>query len=346
MKKDAIILLLYTSIYSLQKIKIDFNILPINLPFRIGTRDSELAIWQATAVQNQLAVTGHQSELVFIKSEGDIDLATPLYDMGVEGIFTKSLDIALLSGTIDIAVHSMKDVPTTLARGLVQAAVLPRGNYLDVLIPPASIPLEENSWIADPVRKETGVIATSSMRRRAQWLHRYPQDVVENLRGNVNTRLAKVESSKWNAAIFAAAGLERLDKYPTNAIVLDWMLPAPAQGAVVILCREKDEKVIRACKTLNDKDTDRCTAIEKSFLKALNGGCTTPVGILAQIQGDMVVASGSIHSADGQKKVGLQKIMPISDCSDMGRLMAVELLQNGGAEILKEFEDARRVKNT
>src|SRR5688572_20306193 len=176
---------------------------------RIGTRESELALWQAELVQSQLAALQVPCTLVPIKSEGDLDQQTPLYEMGVQGIFTRSLDIALLNNRIDIAVHSMKDVPVQLPAGIVQAAVLKRDSPFDLLVFK-----NDSSFLSDPASIAT--IATSSIRRKAQWLHRYPGHQVCNLRGNVNTRLEKLEKSAWNAAIFAEAGLSRIKKIPST----------------------------------------------------------------------------------------------------------------------------------
>jgi hydroxymethylbilane synthase len=171
----------------------------MNKVIRIGTRESQLAVWQATQVKDLLTQHGFTADLVYIKSEGDIDLKTPLYEMGVQGIFTRSLDIALLNNRIDIAVHSMKDVPVLPAKGIVQAAVLKRASYKDLLVLK-----DDNSFLQNT--QSVATIATSSIRRKAQWLHRYPHHVIENLRGNVNTRLQKVKDSNWQGAIFAAAG--------------------------------------------------------------------------------------------------------------------------------------------
>src|SRR5580692_161515 len=178
---------------------------------RIGTRDSRLAVWQASLVLRQLQDAGHSLELVLIKSEGDIDLVTPLYAIGVQGIFTRTLDAALLAGRIDLAVHSMKDVPVQLAQGLAAAAVLPRADPGDLLVFRG-----DPSWIDD--RAGDAVIATSSLRRKAQWLHRFPHHRIENLRGNIGTRLKKLADSSWQGAIFARAGLERLDEIPTHSL--------------------------------------------------------------------------------------------------------------------------------
>lgn len=216
----------------------------MNKVLKIGTRESELAVWQANLVKNELAKHGIVSELVFIKSEGDIDLVTPLYEIGVQGIFTKTLDAALLSNKIDIAVHSMKDVPTKLAKGLQQAAVLKRGNYRDILV------FKDSKF---EIRNSNLLIGTSSIRRIAQWKNKYPDTIIENLRGNVNTRLRKLKESNWHGAIFAAAGLERINLRPENSVDLDWMLPAPAQGAVMIVCKEGDDAVKEKCMLLNDE---------------------------------------------------------------------------------------------
>lgn len=298
---------------------------------RIGTRESQLAVWQATKVQGLLKDRGHQAELVYIKSEGDTDLQTPLYEIGVQGIFTKALDIALLNNEIDIAVHSMKDVPTVMAKGLVQAAVLPRASYKDILVPRTDASFLEDNNAAQ-------VIATSSIRRKAQWLNRYPNTTLENLRGNVNTRLRKVAESNWHGAIFAAAGLERIDLRPANAVDLDWMLPAPAQGAIVIACRINDEPMLNACAPLNDEPTATCTAIERDFLRVLMGGCSTPISALAVAENDTIAFRGNILSLDGQRKAEINKTVNIAASSGLGRLAAEELLANGGKEILAEIK--------
>jgi len=300
---------------------------------RIGTRDSQLAVWQANKVKQLLEVQGHRPELVFVKSEGDIDLQTPLYELGVQGIFTKALDIALLNKEIDMAVHSMKDVPTVPAKGIVQAAVLPRASYKDILVPKNGI-----AFLDD--HHSSAVIATSSTRRRAQWLNKYPNHRIENLRGNVNTRLRKVKEDNWDGAIFAAAGLERIELRPGNAIELDWMLPAPAQGAIMIVCREEDKQVFDACNPLNDITTALCTKIERDFLRALLGGCTTPISALAEIAGETINFRGNILSLDGKKKAAISKTIQKNDV-DAGKTIAEELLRMGGKEILETIRNAK-----
>jgi hydroxymethylbilane synthase len=300
---------------------------------RIGTRDSQLAIWQATRVMEMITAQGYSTSLVFIKSEGDIDLHTPLYEMGVQGVFTRSLDTALLSQKIDIAVHSMKDVPVVPARGIAQAAVLTRASHLDLLVHKG-----DTAFLEQPTFP--AVIATSSIRRKAQWLNRYPSHQVENLRGNVNTRLKKLKENNWQGAIFAAAGLERIRLRPSDSIELDWMLPAPAQGAIMVVAREDDNFVLDACASLNDEESALCTKLERDFLKAFLGGCSTPISAHAKVGNGMICFTGNVLSTDGRhkKEITLQK--EISQASTLGREAASTLLENGGKQILEGFHHA------
>jgi hydroxymethylbilane synthase len=285
-----------------------------------------LAVWQATQVQQLLEKEGIPASLVYIKSEGDIDLKTPLYEMNVQGIFTRSLDIALLNNTIDIAVHSMKDVPTRLPEGIQQAAVLRRGPVHDLLVYKHGLDFLH--------RKDGPVsIATSSIRRKAQWLHKYPSHQIVNLRGNVNTRLRKLAEENWDAAIFAQAGLERIGVRPENSIVLDWMLPAPAQGAILVACRSEDERAADCCQPLNDPDTELCTRIERDFLRTLLGGCSTPISALAEIEDGDVYFSGQLMSLDGRQSASIEKILPVEIAAGVGKTAAEELLERGGREI-------------
>lgn len=299
----------------------------MNKVIRIGTRESQLAVWQAKVVHDLLAQNSYESELVYIKSEGDVDLKTPLYEIGVQGIFTKALDIALLNNQIDIAVHSMKDVPTMMAKGIAQAAVLPRASYGDILVPGPGYVAERDGMPC--------TIATSSIRRKAQWLHRYPNDKIDNLRGNVNTRLQKVADSNWHGAIFAAAGLERLGLRPNNAIDLHWMLPAPAQGAIAVVCREDDVFCREACTLFNDMQTALCAGIERDFLRALMGGCSTPISALAEVVGDDVVLKGNVLSTDGASKMDVEKTMPIAIAATLGTIAGNEMLANGAKDLLQ-----------
>lgn len=300
---------------------------------RIGTRESQLAVWQATQVKELLAQNGFVAELVYIKSEGDIDLQTPLYEMGVQGVFTRSLDIALLNDKIDIAVHSMKDVPTQLAKGIVQAAVLKRASYKDLFVYKNDISFLSHF-------ESSAVIATSSIRRKAQWLHRYRNHTIENLRGNVNTRLRKVEENDWNGAVFAAAGLERINLRPENSIELDWMLPAPAQGAIMIVCREDDQFSSDACLHFNDSNTAACTKAERDFLRTLLGGCSTPVSALVVTDDDQIHFRGNILSLDGKEKAEVEIKQPVAEAKGLGTKAAEQLLKNGGQTIVDSIRNA------
>lgn len=389
----------------------------MNRVIRIGTRESQLAVWQATLVQQLLAKHAIQSELVFIKSEGDIDLQTPLYEIGVTGIFTRSLDIALINNKIDIAVHSMKDVPTQLANGIEQAAVLTRASYKDIFVYKDEAAWEivngeevngqwamsgevngewamgeevNGKWAMGNASKEldvtkekltgnknlidinTGteseissepspftihhsqqkqsehhsrqhplIIATSSIRRMAQWLHRYPNTTIENLRGNINTRLKKVQENNWHGAIFAAAGLDRINLRPKNAVELNWMLPAPAQGAIMVVCREKDDFCLESCATLNDDDTATCVQIERDFLRTLLGGCSTPISALAEIKESKIYFSGNILSPDGKQKIAIEKVIDVTNKINAGKILGEEILRNGGDKIIAQLQHAK-----
>jgi len=335
-----------------------------NKIIRIGTRDSQLAVWQATLVQNLLKENGIAAELVYIKSEGDIDLVTPLYEIGVQGVFTKTLDAALLANHIDIAVHSMKDVPTQLAKGIVQAAVLKRASYKDILVLHPHLEQRETRYTKEHItiistagRKDKKIswslpldedpdrpghpgniiIATSSVRRIAQWLHEHPNTTIENLRGNVNTRLRKLEESNWHGAIFAAAGLERIGLRPAHSIELDWMLPAPAQGAIMVVCREGDDTCLEALQPMNDAPTALCTKIERDFLRALMGGCSTPISALAEVTGGSVYFRGNMVSTDGKNKAVFEDLVPVSEAATFGAIAAEKILQNGGQAIIDEI---------
>ncbi|WP_295118032.1 hydroxymethylbilane synthase [uncultured Chitinophaga sp.] len=300
---------------------------------RIGTRESQLALWQANRVKDLLTEQGYETVLVPIKSDGDIDLVTPLYEIGVQGIFTKSLDIALLDGRIDMAVHSLKDVPTQLPKGIMQAAVLERGPVKDLLVYK-----NDTSFLDNP--EGVAHIATSSIRRKAQWLRRFPNHQLHNLRGNVNTRLQKLASEQWNGAIFAAAGLERIGVRPPESVELDWMLPAPAQGAVVVVCRESDDYCREATAPLNHYATSLCTQIERDFLRTLMGGCTTPISALAQLEGDTLWFEGSLCSLDGTVTYAVERTLPLAQTATLGQEAAQEILQQGGGHIVAQIRNA------
>ena len=303
----------------------------MNKIIRIGTRDSELALWQANTVSKKLNDLGYKTEIIAVKADGDIILDKPLYELGITGIFTKTLDVAMITGKVDIAVHSMKDVPTALPVGIVQAAVLKRANVLDILVHKGSTDFLETN----------ATIASGSLRRKAQWLNKYPNHTVEDLRGNVNTRMQKLKENSWNAAIFAAAGLERINLKPTEFVNLDWMVPAPAQGAMMVVAMENDNYVLDALAELNDIETEICTHIERQFLRTLEGGCTAPIGALATYNEDedTIVFKGNLLSIDGKQKFEIEKNVPINEWKKLGFYAAKEILENGGAQLMKELRE-------
>jgi hydroxymethylbilane synthase len=297
---------------------------------RIGTRDSELALWQAHTVEKMLNDLGYKTQIIAVKSQGDLILDKPLYELGITGIFTKTLDIAMINGEIDLAVHSMKDVPTSLPIGMMQAAVLKRANVVDILV---------HKGITDFLQPNS-TIATGSLRRQAMWLNKYPNHKVVDLRGNVNTRLQKLKDNDWSGAVFAAAGLERINLKPENFINLDWMIPAPAQGAMVIHAMQNDEFSKNAVIELNDLETDICTYIERQFLKTLEGGCTAPIGALATFANDEITFKGILLSIDGKQKIEVDKVVPIQEWKKLGYYLAQEILSNGGTELMKEIKES------
>lgn len=298
---------------------------------RIGTRDSELALWQAHTVEKELNDLGYKTQIIAVKSEGDIILDKPLYELGITGIFTKTLDIAMINGQVDIAVHSMKDVPTALPQGIVQAAVLERATILDILVHKGNLDFLETE----------ATIATGSLRRQAQWWNRYPDHKVVDLRGNVNTRMQKLQDNEWSGAVFAAAGLERINLKPQNYINLDWMIPAPAQGAMVVVAMADDDFVLDAVSQLNHIETEICTYIERQFLKTLEGGCTAPIGAIAEYNenDDTIHFKGVLLSIDGKQKIEVEKIVEVSQWKKLGFNLAQEILNNGGSQLMVEIKN-------
>jgi len=295
---------------------------------RIGTRDSELALWQANTVLHYLKKAGHKTELVPVKSTGDLVLDKPLYELGITGIFTRTLDVALLKGDVDLVVHSMKDVPTALPEGIVQAAVLKRANPSDIMVHKGLGFLEGE-----------GVVATGSLRRKAQWLRRYPNHQIVDLRGNVNTRLRKLKENTWNAAVFAAAGLERIGLLPQSHAALDWMLPAPAQGAMLVVVRQDDTRALEIARGLNDNDSSLCTAVERDFLRTLEGGCTAPIGALATLEGGKLHFRGGVFSLDGRDEVRIENTVHLENAPGFGAQCAMEILDSGGGAIMETIRN-------
>lgn len=300
-------------------------------PIRIGTRDSALALYQTLEVQRKINQANVETEIIEITSDGDIDLETPLYEMGIQGIFTKSLDAALLQNKIDLAVHSCKDIPTKLAKGLSLPAVLERGSPQDCLVMPAGKEVHTSG--------EHCTIATSSLRRKLQWLHRYPHHSIENLRGNIQTRLAKLDQSDWHGAIFAQAALERLT-VSHQFIALDWMLPSPAQGAIALVCRQEDERVVELCKSIDHARTHLCITVERDFLAALHGGCAVPIAAHASVESQRLIFKGNVVSLDAKQKCEIELSFALNEATQAGELAAQQIMQQGADRIIKTFRQA------
>jgi hydroxymethylbilane synthase len=296
-------------------------------PIRIGTRKSPLALWQARQVQSHLSQINIHSVLVEITSDGDANQRTPLYAMGITGVFTKSLDVALLENRIDIAVHSMKDVPTALCKGVKQAAVLKRGPAEDMLIA-----LNDRNW------DDGAVVATGSLRRSAQWKNRYPHHQIVELRGNVQTRLDRLKSPETDGIILAAAGIERLGIKPPFSQKLHWMVPAPAQGAIVVLCRAEDESLLESCQSFNHRPTQICTAVERQFLSTLEGGCTAPIGAFATVEESRINFQGVLLSIDGKLKLTIDDSCSIDFADTFGKTCAEAILKQGGQELMASIK--------
>ena len=299
------------------------------LEIRIGTRKSKLAIWQAKSVANELKKIGYNSSIIKINSEGDHDLTQPIYSFGIQGVFTRTLDSALLNNKIDIAVHSLKDVPTSLPKGIIVNSVLKRGNPMDVVL------FNDKNKIL-----ENGTIGTGSLRRKAQWLKKFPLDKTQPIRGNINTRLEKLNSPNLKGVIIAKAAIDRLEINNIDFKNLDWMIPAPSQGAIGVASLESNDLIIKALAKINCEDTFYCTILEREFLRTLEGGCSAPIGALAIINKGIVSFKGGVFSLDGKDSVLCnhkfsQKEEPVF----YGNKIAVDLLNRGGNKIINKIKN-------
>ena len=293
---------------------------------KIGTRASKLAVWQAEQVQTLLQTINISSSIIKIKSSGDKDLSKPVYELGITGVFTKEIDLALLNNEIDIAVHSLKDVPTKLPLGVMQGAVLQRGSELDIIIPNKALKSKENT------------IATGSLRRKAQWLNKFKTDNIVEIRGNVQTRLRKLNENNWNGTIMAKAGLERLDILPKDYQDLNWMVPAPAQGAISVQNLTINSSITEVLKQINHVETELCTNIERSFLNKLEGGCTAPIGAHARIVHSSIVFRGILLSVDGKDKIEINEVHKLDKTEDLGERLAKKIISLGGDRILNSLK--------
>ena len=307
---------------------------------RIGTRTSELALRQARMVQAALSARGLESELVTYKTVGDKRLDEPLSSIGGKGLFTKELETGLLKRKIDLAVHSLKDLPTESPAGLLVAAVLEREDPRDALVVNGRI-LAESLDDLPPCSR----VGTSSLRRRAQLLSARPDLEVAELRGNVPTRLKKVDEGRVHAAILAAAGLHRLGARQHIKSYLDapaW-LPAAGQGAIAVQTRADDDTIRGLAEAMNDAPTMRAVRAERAFLAALEGGCQVPIGALAIQADDKAMLHGMIADIDGRRVVRGSIELDPDDPELSGIRLANQLRGEGASDILEGLRRANHV---
>jgi hydroxymethylbilane synthase len=294
--------------------------------FTIGSRGSQLALWQARWVAERLAGLGHPCRIEIIRTTGDKITDVPLAQVGTKGLFTKEIEEALIAGTVDLAVHSLKDLPTELPAGLTLAAIPEREDPRDALIGRRLAELAEGARVG-----------TSSLRRAAQLLALRPDLTVEPLRGNLGTRLRKVAEGKYDAIVLAAAGLNRMGWQDRVAEVLsiETMCPAVGQGALGIETRDDGGAARSACAALDHRPTRTAVAAERAVLAGLGGGCQVPIGAHAVVRGGRIQLRAVVVSPDGAVLIRREAEAPESEGERLGAELARELLDAGGQEILE-----------
>ncbi|WP_332020658.1 hydroxymethylbilane synthase [Kaistella sp.] len=296
---------------------------------KIGTRNSPLAMWQAREVARNLQNLNYTTDIVPVLATGDKNLNQPLYKLGITGIFTKDLDIALLNNEIDIAVHSLKDIPTELPENIEIIAVLERDYPQDVLV---------RKKDAQNLELHDLKIATSSLRRRAFWCKEFPDTQFSDIRGNVQTRLNKLEENDFDATMFSLAAIERmgLDVHYEH---LPIMISAPAQGVVAICGRSDNAEMKQVFSDINHKPTQICVEIERNFLNTLEGGCTAPIGAFAEINDrNEVRFIGRLCSLDGKNCIETDEIFEWNEHENFGKVLAQKVLANGGRELMDQIK--------
>lgn len=297
----------------------------------VGTRDSALAMWQTNWVVDSLKKMNpeYTFQIVSMKTQGDKILDVALAKIGDKGLFTKELEVAMLNREIDLAVHSMKDLPTDLPDGLTIGAMCERVDPKDVVISREGVPLAQ--------LPQGALIGTSSLRRCAQLLNYRPDLQLEPLRGNLNTRMAKLERNNLDAIILAAAGVERLgwgDRI-TERLSIDVCLPAVGQGSIGIEIREGDQDVSAVVQKINHAPTWAAITAERALLKKLEGGCQIPIGALGTVDGDQLTLKGVVAGLDGQELIRDQISGPVAEAAALGVNLALRLLEMGADKILR-----------
>ena len=299
----------------------------------IGTRGSKLALWQAEHIAGRIRERYPAIEVTLKKivTTGDKILDVPLAKIGGKGLFTKELENAMLSGEIDLAVHSLKDMPTELPEGLMLAAITTRADACDAFVSLRYASLDE--------LPQGAKVGTSSLRRRAQILKYRPDLQTVDLRGNLDTRIKKLENKEMDAIILATAGLKRLglEQYITQILPSEICLPAVGQGALAIETRQDDPEVLSVLEFLNDSGTIAAVTAERAYLREVQGGCQVPVGVYGQINGDQLLLEATILKIDGTREVRAQMSASCSEAEELGVKLAQQMLAAGGKEILDEL---------
>ncbi len=302
---------------------------------RIGTRGSKLALWQAEYVRDLLAAQGTTAELVVFSTRGDRQLGQPLPEIGGKGLFTQELEEALFREEIDLAVHSCKDLPVDMPEGLTIVAMPKRADPRDALV------LRQGLQPAGPgldALPRGAVVGTSSPRRRAQLLIRRPDVQIKDVRGNVDTRLRKLDEGQYDALLLASAGLDRLGFGARITVRLDdpW-LPAPAQGAIAIQGRVSDEGLIPLIHTLEHRETRLCVEAERALLKVMEAGCSVPLAAYATLKGERLTLDAAVTRPDGGAEVRASRVgeATAEGTRRLGRIVARELREHGADEILR-----------
>ena len=302
-----------------------------NSPLLLGTRASELAKWQARWVAGRLEELGHEVTLVPIVTHGDQNQEVKIGEIGSQNVFTKEIQQALLDHRIDLAVHSLKDLSTETVDGLTLAAVPRRGPVGDVLVRPAGGGVESLG--------EAAIVGTGSPRRKSQLLHVRPDLRISGIRGNVDTRLKKLESGLYEATVLAEAGLRRLglDRWVDATIPFDTMLPAVGQGALGIEIRDDDDTARAAVAALDDPKTRAAVTAERAMMAAIEGGCQTPIAAYARVENGRLVLDGRVLSLDGQRRIDATgSLDAMHAAAKLGRRVAEELLEKGAGELIHE----------
>ncbi|PQA94512.1 hydroxymethylbilane synthase [Chryseobacterium shigense] len=297
---------------------------------RIGTRNSALALWQAREVARNLQNRNYLTEIIPIVSSGDKNLNQPLYSLGITGVFTRDLDVALLNDEIDIAVHSLKDVPTQLPQDIEIITYLERDFPQDVLIRKESARNKEFHELK---------LATSSLRRRAFWLKNYPHAEFSDIRGNIQTRLQKLEDGDFDATILSLAGIKRM-KMDIDYEMLPLMIPAASQGVIAVAGHSDKTEINEILRQINHKKTQICVEIERNFLSTLEGGCTAPIGAFAEIIENQVRFKAALCSLDGKNCIATDESFEYNETENFGEKFAKIVLENGGKELMAEIKNS------